>query len=178
MTDNQLTILLRAQLLAGFARLGITCEVLGNNQPTTQGRIAGPVLYFSAINEQRYGWQYARTEYKPLTQELEREESQWLRTTYQVTALSPQDPSNLLLPTPKDLLRAASIIINGQSFVQAIHAQGVGVERVTDLRNPYFVNDNGQFEASPSFDFTVTRKTAIIQEQPAFESVECNFTRV
>ena len=178
MNDNTLTALIRTQLLAGLSRLSITSEVLGNQQPTTQGRTTTATLYFSAINEQRYGWQYSRTTYDPEVMELEREESQWLRTTYQVTALVPQDPRNLAIPTPKDLLRAASIIINGQSFIQALTKDGVGVERVTDLRNPYFVNDQGQFEASPSFDFTVTRKAAIIQEQPAFESVECNFTRV
>ncbi|UNY40196.1 hypothetical protein KLEP174_gp14 [Pseudomonas phage vB_PcuM_ KLEP17-4] len=178
MNDNQLTALIRTQLLAGLSRLSLTSEVLGNQQPTTQGRTTVATLYFSAINEQRYGWQYSRTEFLPLTETLEREEAQWVRTTYQVTALAPQDPSDLTIPTPKDLLRSASLIINGQSFVQAMTAQGVGIERVTELRNPYFVNDQGQFEASPSFDFTVTRKEAIIQEQPAFESVECNFTRV
>ena len=178
MTDNQLTKLLRDKLLAGLARLGLTAEVLANQQPTMQGRTTTATLYFSAISENRYGWQYSRTSYDPETMEIEREEAQWLRTTYQVTALAPQDPRNLLLPTAKDLLRAASIIIGGQSFTQALTKDGVGVERVTELRNPYFVNDQGQFEASPSFDFTVTRKAAIIQEQPAFESVECNFTRV
>lgn len=178
MNDNQLTALIRAQIIAGLSRLSVTASVIGNNQPTTQGRTTTATLYFSAINEQRYGWQYSRTTYDPEVMELEREEAQWLRTTYQVTALAPQDPTNLSLPTPKDLLRAASIIINGQSFIQELTKHGVGVERVTDLRNPFFVNDQGQFEASPSFDFTVTRKAAIIQEQPAFESVDCNFTRV
>lgn len=189
MNDVQLATLLRAEIISGLSRMGVTAAVIANQQPTTQGRTTTATLYFSPISEQRYGWQYSSSKLTPeleldfvreyySVQKLQREEAQWLRTTYQVVALAPQDPRDLSLPTAKDILRSASIIMGGQSFVQALMRDGVGIERITDIRNPYFVNDNGQFEASPSFDFTVTRKLAIIQEQAAIDSAAYNFTRV
>ena len=35
-----------------------------------------------------------------------------------------------------------------------LNESGVGILRITDVRNPYFQDDRDNFEASPNFDIT------------------------
>lgn len=179
MTDNELGILLRAQLLAGLARHGLSSvDVLANYQPTTQGRPGEPTIFFFPVSDNRYGWQHRRDQFLPLEDRTVTEERQWVESSFQVMALSEADPADMMKPTAKDLLNMAAMVIGSANFVQAIRAEGVGVQRVTALRNPYFVNDQGQFEASPSFDFTVTHMRAIIEQARTAESVEVAIHRI
>lgn len=178
MTDNELAILIRAQLLAGLERIGVTAAVVANYQPTTQGRVDGPTIYFHHVADRRYGWQGKRQIYDPLQGRITRTEEQIIETTFQCMALSEADPSDLSKPTAKDLVNYAALVINSASFVEALKPHGVGVQRIMSIRNPHFVNDQGQFEASPSFDFVVTHRRAIIEQAPAANSVEVNTFRV
>jgi hypothetical protein len=152
--------------------------VVASQQPTQQGRVDGAAIYFFPISDNPYGWQGRAGQYDSGSNEVIYQETQRYETTYQVTALAPSDPNDLSLPTPKDLVSLARMIIGSQKFVSAMTAQKVGVQRPTPIRNPFFNNDRDQFEASPSFDFTVSHERSIIQQVPAVESVELNQIRV
>lgn len=177
MTDNQLAILFRAQLLAGMARHGYaTLPVIASYQPTTEGRATKAALYFFPLLERRYGWQGRK---RLVGQEtITTTETQIIESAFQVFALAPQDPTNLSLPTAKDLVNSAAMVCNSQVFSQAMNRQGVGVQRITQVRNPFFVNDQGQFEPSPSFDVTLSHKRQISEVTPVAKDVTLSIHRV
>ena len=177
MTDNQLAILFRAQLLAGMARHGYaTLPVTASYQPTTEGRATEAALYFFPLTERRYGWQGRKRLVGEET--ITTTETQIIESAFQVFALAPQDPTNLSLPTAKDLVNIAAMACNSQVFSQAMNRQGVGVQRITQVRNPFFVNDQGQFEPSPSFDVTLSHKRQISEVTPVAKDVTLSIHRV
>jgi hypothetical protein len=170
MTDTELAILLRAQLLAGLADIGLPdVEVIANQQPTSQGRADGQAVYFFKVSDPRRGWQSRRN---VMSGDVPRKlEEQNVDSTYQFMALAKQSPSDITAPTASDLLNAASMILSSRSVGRALYAQGVGVQVVGDMRNPYFQNARAQFEASPSFDFTVSHRRSIMTATSVIEEI-------
>lgn len=178
MTDNELGILIRVTLLDLLASQGIAdIPVIVAFQPTTQGREAR-AIYLDALPSNRYGWQSRTDQYNPMTGDQIHTESQIYEQGFQVQGFTPADPTDLSLPTAKDLTELAAILIASQPFVQALTAESVGLQRITAIRNVPFVNDQGNFEYNPSFDFTVSHKRTIIQQTPSIESIEYRAVRV
>lgn len=179
MTDKELLILIRAQLLAGLVRQGdTTTQVIASFQPRHQGRADGPALYIYKLMDHRYGWQHRTQVYDAIEGDITVTEKQYMETSFQVTALYPQDPAVTTGSTASDLASLAAMIVGSMTFCEAMKAQGVGIQRVMDVRNPFFENDRGQFEASPSFDFTVSHKRIIVDTAHAVDAAELNQTRV
>lgn len=179
MTDKQLLILIRAQLLAGLVRQGdTTTQVIASHQPRSQGRADGPALYVYKLMDHRYGWQHRKQEYDAESGDISVTEKQYMETSFQVTALYPQDPADTTGPTASDLAHRAAMVVNSMLFSAALKTAGVGVQRIMDVRNPYFDNERGQFEASPSFDFTVSHTRCIVDADNAVHAAELNQTRV
>lgn len=179
MTDAELDILLRTQLLAGLSRQAMPLvEVVASNQPTTQGRTSTATVYFSPLTDSRYGWQGRSRQYDQQAGTITTTESQIIQSSFQLFALAPQDPEDLSLPTAKDLLNLAAMICNSQPFVIGMRSGGAGIQRVTQIRSPYFVNDQGQFEASPSFDITISHKRQIQEVTPVAEDATLSIHRV
>lgn len=178
MTDVELRILVRAQLLAIMPLYGVTgVPVIASQQPTTEGRETGPAIYFHSLDEQREGWQsreYRRTdEAETLT------ETQILATTMQISVAAPQT-DDLSLPQATDICRAASMALQSSQFLDALKDQfhGSGVRRVTAIRRPYIVNDQGQFEMVPSFDVTITHTVQFTTTTPVVTSAQASIHRV
>lgn len=179
MTDNQLAILIRAQLLAGLTRQGYsTLPVIAAYQPTTEGRVTEATIYFFPLPDNRYGWQHRKRTVDIDAGTITTTEGQWIESGFQFYALAPQDPTNLTLPTAKDLVNLAAMICNSEPFIQGMRAGGAGVQRVTQIRNPFFVNDQGQFESSPSFDIIISHKRSISEVTPVTLDVTCGIYRV
>lgn len=178
MTDVELRTLLRAQLLAIMPLYGITgVPVIAQQQPTTEGRVTGPAIYFYSLDEQREGWQsreYRRTdEAETLT------ETQILASTMQISVVAPQT-DDLSLPQATDICRAASMALQSSQFLDALKDKfpGSGVRRVTAIRRPYIVNDQGQFEMVPSFDVTITHTVQFTTTTPVVTSAQASIHRV
>lgn len=177
MNEKALDKLIRAELLKGLARYGVTdMPVKQGYQPTTQGRL-DKCIYFWALPDIPEGWQYRKHNVNEASQ-IETTETQIIATSYQVGALIPDDPSDANQKTAKDITVLARMIVQSQPFVIAMTKAEVGVRRPSEVRNPQFVNDQDQYEFQPSFDFTVTHKQVIIQLTDSIESVEFNIHRV
>lgn len=177
MNEKALDKLIRAELLKGLARYGVTdMPVKQGYQPTTQGRL-DKCIYFWALPDIPEGWQYRKHNVNEASQ-IETTETQIIATSYQVGALIPDDPSDASQKTAKDITVLARMVVQSQPFVIAMTKAGVGVRRPSEVRNPQFVNDQDQYEFQPSFDFTVTHKQVIIQLTDSIESVEFNIHRV
>ena len=178
MTDVELRAFVRARLLAIMPLYGITgVPVIASNQPTTEGRVTGPAIYFYSLDEQREGWQsreYRRTdEAETLT------ETQILASTMQISVVAPQT-EDLTQAQATDICRAASMALQSSQFLDALKDQfpGSGVRRITAIRRPYIVNDQGQFEMVPSFDVTITHTVQFTTVTPVVTTTRASIHRV
>lgn len=170
MNDIQLAIDIRAALLAGLTDIGITgLEVLANYQPTAQGKESGPAIYFFKVGDSPSGWQYrGPVKVSGVTKMAELRN---IDTTFQFMARVAQDPTDLTARTAGDVLNIAAMILQASSTKRVLQSKGIGGLVIGELRNPYFVNSSDRFEASPSFDFTVTHRRSIMKTTNVIEEV-------
>jgi hypothetical protein len=68
--------------------------------------------------------------------------------------------------------------MQGREFINILQVAGVALLKISDIRNPYFKDDRDQFQASPSFDFTLIYNRSLIRDGQAIESIEFNIDRV
>lgn len=170
MTDSQLAALVITALRAGG--VAAPMPIKQNNQPSTRGRPSGPCVLFEKIMDRRYG-STQRTDAPDPDEEFGvlHVETQVLHTTFQINALAEPVGADGEPPvtTASDLVNLAAAAIQSDAAIAHLLAQGVGVFRVTDVRNPAFMNDQGQFERVPSFDFVLTHDQIMISKAPAAE---------
>lgn len=158
MLDNQVIISLRSALVPRLAARMINAEVKQGNQPTQQGVPEGALISLFKITDKQYGYPERSTEWDEADQVMRATESQQMESTYQFTAIAPQDPANDFELTPADILKAAAAVLRSDGARAALLADGVSVLRVQDIRTGYTVDDSGEFSANPSFDITVTHR--------------------
>lgn len=70
------------------------------------------------------------------------------------------------------------MVINSLPFVTALRKQGIGVQRATDIRQPYIVNEHGDYEQTISFDFNVTFKRSLFPDTAAISALYPNLHRI
>lgn len=179
MTDNELAALLRAQLLAGLTRQGYPDIIVQpNNQPTTQGRPSDATVMYQPIQDYRYGWQGRKMSYNAGNDVFNTTESQIIESGFQIFALVPYKEVNPYTFTAKDLVNLCAMICNSERFMNDMRAGGAGLQRVTQIRSPFFVNDQGNFEASPSFDVIMSHTRTITETTPVIAELEQTVNQV
>jgi hypothetical protein len=97
-------------------------------------------------------------------------ETEQYATTFQISALATQDPSNPNQLTASDIVNLAVYVMQSAATITALEAQGVGVLNIQQVRNPYFSDDRQRYEASPSADFTLTHKQIVTTVIPVVVS--------
>jgi hypothetical protein len=152
--------------------------LLRMNQPRQQGTPSTPTVFFVKVTERNWGspkrgqvWDDGRGKF--VTSLL-----QACAATYQFMALVPQDPSNEDQPTESDVLQQFRAIMQTDEVLDAFRAQGISIERIADVRNPYFTDDRDQFEANPSFDVALTYSRNYAGTIPAVSTFDSNVSRV
>jgi hypothetical protein len=178
MTDNDLIKLIVTILNAGFTAQGLTVTVRQSFQPTKQGIYNGAQVFFTNVSDIEYGYLKRKDVYDAALGYFVHTETQKYESTFQVNALCIQDPANINSLTAKDYASLASRIIKSDYSRSVLMASNVGILRVTAVRNPQFVDDKDRFEASPSFDFTLTYNRDLNFTVPVVESSEYNIARV
>lgn len=181
MNDKQLNALFMTHLLPAIqATAGLsTVKLARNYQPRQQGAATGPYVYFAKIpGDRRYGHAGRKDVWNATTQVFDHTEIQQYETTYQFEAVIPQDPASVTAFTESDILNIVSGIMQSDSFLAVFRAAGVGVLRITEVRNPYIVDDRDRFEAVPSFDVTLTHTRISVSTLPAVVAYEANTGRV
>lgn len=177
MTDNSLIALFGNALKSGFTDLGITIDLVQAYEPTNQGINTGDTVYFQKLFNKRHGHTGRSNYWDLLTSTMVYTETQVIETTFQINALVRQNPSSLG-NTASDIVNYAAAIMSSTKMLKTLQAAGVGIYRITEVRNPYFIDDRGQYEASPNFDFTLTHNLDIITTAPIIELIDYNFTRI
>lgn len=157
MRERALFTLVRETLLAGLPA-GVAVQRVNN--PVTVGVRSGPTLYLqSIIPGRRVGWLGRKDTETADPLEMAHAETQWLETTFQISALNdqnPDDPDFLTALSAADLCSLAADILQGDAGLAALAASRVRPLRVSEIRVTYFKNDADQFEANPSFDIVLS----------------------
>jgi len=180
MNDKQIAALFMSELLPSMQADG-TLPGVGlarNFQPTQQGATTAPYVYFFKVGDHRYGHPERRDEWNETAQTFDHVESQQYESTYQFSAWIPQTPKNVTSLTESDILNTVSGIMQSDALLAAFNAQGVGILRVTDVRNPYIVDERDRFEAVPTFDIVLTHKRRKVSTLPAVVTYDANMSRV
>jgi hypothetical protein len=180
MRDKQLNALIMSQLLPAIqATTGLETVALARNfQPTQQGASSGSIVYFVKLFDKRYGWTQRKDTNAEGPGDFVHTERQEYETTYQFSALIPQDPAAVDALTESDVLNEVCGIMQSDTILQAFRAQGVGILRVTDVRNPYFTDDRDRFEAGPTFDIVFVHFRERVTTVPAVVAYDANLVRV
>lgn len=169
MTDNELWMILIGILEPAFAG---EAEVLQAYQPTQQGVTQGPALYLAKLFDARVGHVQRSDQWDEAAKKMIHTERVVIETTFQVTGFAVQDPDDLTRPTASDLTRRAAALMQASTTLETLRGHGLGILRITQVRNPYILNDRERFEASPSFDFVLTRTETTTTETPFVESYD------
>lgn len=173
MFDNQLIILTRNIIISQEAIAGIpNTPIKQAFQPTQQGVNTVPSAYIYKVMDKRLGSPYRVDVWDEVNSVMHHTEEQWYETTFQISALSTQDPSDTSQMTASDLLNMIAYIMQSTTTIEAFQAENVGLLRVTDVRNPYFVDDRDRHEANPSFDYVLTHKQIVTNDTNVLQSTE------
>lgn len=180
MNDKELNTLFMGPLLTAMtADIRLNGVRLARNfQQTQQGATSGPYVYFVKIGDHRYGHPGRTDVWDSVESVMRHTELQTYETTYQFSAWIPQDPTDVTGLTESDILNIVSGIMQSDAILSAFRAAGAGVLRVTDVRNPYIVDDRDRFEAVPTFDVVLTHKREVIATLPAVVTYDANVSRV
>lgn len=178
MTPNETLALLIQSLSNGMTMVGYPISVLSSFQPTTQGTPVEPYLAITCAASRRYGYPQVLQDYNEATDMFDRVETYWLEETYQVTAYAISNPADVASPTAYVYATRAAAVLQSALLRGILLGVGVGFIRITDIRTPYFVNDRGQHEMTPSFDYTISRKEELVYSIPALSGAGVNIQRV
>lgn len=178
MTDNDIFKLIIGIIRASLTAQSITAQVRQANQPRQQGTPTENTVLIQKLYNKRYGFMFRSDVWDDAAEVIVHTEKQWIEATYQIDALAIQDPNDSTLLTASDLINVVAQIMQTDSTLVALRTQNVGIYRITQIRNPYFTDDKERFEASPSFDFTVTYEQIYISQTPVLQSTEFNIIPV
>lgn len=180
MNDRQLAELFMAELLPRVqAAQGLQAVKMARNfQNRQHGANVAPYVYFFKIGDRRHGHPQRKDVWDAQTERFDHTETQVYETTFQFSAWVPQPDNDPAALSESDVLNVVSCIIQGEAVLAAFEAQGVGVLRVTEVRNPQIVDERDQFAAVPTFDVTLTHKRTLVSTLPAVATIEANLGRV
>lgn len=170
MTDNQLIQLFLPIIQNGLIADGFTNVVTKQaNQPTIQGANSGPTVYFFKVDSKRYGFLGRLNKWDSNLAQMVHTESQYYETRFQISSWVRQSPLTPNQYTASDLVNEVASIMQSDNTLKILNDSGVGILRISDLTNLYFVDDRDQFEASPSFDFILTSQATRVTTNPVIE---------
>ena len=178
MLDNQLIKIFLPIINNGLIGEGlVNVAVRQAYQPTSQGMKTGQSVYFFKVGDRRRGTVRVTEKFDALNSVMIREETTSYESTFQVNAYSIQDPSDTNQLTASDLVNLVSEILQREDTVQTLTSNSIGIIRIDEIRNPYFVNERNGFEASPNFDFILSHNQIRVTEIPVVESIEKHLYR-
>jgi hypothetical protein len=171
MTDNQLIALVISNLNTAIQLAGWSFPVIQKNNPTQQGIPSTPGVFVEKAFDMNYGFAGADFALSPDQTVFNDSETQIVETTVQISAWAIQDPTNTSAPTASDICEYLKQYMNHRTIAAALTALGVGVYRVTEVRNPYITDDRTLFEATPSFDLVLVHDRTLTLTVPAADKI-------
>lgn len=171
MLDNELFIIIRTELIdriANYSAHDLTdVKVKRSYQPTEQNTGEDRSIFIHRVNNPQVGGGMV---YIGTT----RTEQKLKRAVFQFDALATFDESDITALLPGDILTIAADLLQSYKSIRNLKAKGVTIERVTDVRPSFFINDKDRFESSPSFDLTVNYQHDYENEIPQIVGTTIN----
>lgn len=168
MRDNDLFKVIIAELKLLLAAEGLgDVKIKQSYQPTQQSVSEQRRIFIHKVSNPQVGSGIIYDGTKRIQQHLK-------RAVFQFDALAQQDPSDINSLTASDILTIAADLLQSYDAVRDLRNNGVNIERVTDVRPSYFINDKDRNESSPSFDLTVTYQQEYEKEIPSITGVNSN----
>lgn len=152
MTENEIFTALRQVLLEGFTDLQVDGDVKRNYQPTKQGANSKPTVYFSKVSQRRYG--FLQRDDIPNGDVMRRIEKQLYETIIRFTGQLLEGPSTSY--TSSDLLDDTAFVLQRDKTRLALRDKGIGLQRITDIRHVFNIDEQDKYQSTPSFDITIT----------------------
>jgi len=178
LTDNDLIKIFMPIIDNGLADQLIEAEVISSYQPSKQGVPTGKTVFFGKVGGDKIIGTPKRTSvYNALTGTTDDIDYQRVESTWQIGALVKQNASEESI-TASDLANIVQQILCSTYSIEILTNNGIGILRVTNVRNPFFEDDRGQYEASPSFDFTLVYDRVITIKGKIFNDFEVELKRV
>lgn len=168
MNETQAFIVIRLELIKQLAAYGYTPSVLAGRQPN-KALLRDNSVYLFPIGEARQGVQ-GRT-YKPQDGHAGHIERVQVSKTIQVQCFKKTSINNLNEPTATDLCALVKMIVDSLPFQEEIRTKGVATHNSVPIREPEFINDAGDYEKNPSFDFDMSFTREIRPITPLIETV-------
>lgn len=189
MTDYEIFNAVIATLNAGLQAVAVTGVVVQQAyQPKVTGRPKVPALLLSCQPAHRFGYVKREDKWDDARTIFTHTETQWWERTFQCDGYTPpKDPPAPGVDAPpgppwgftaNDLAMRGSSILQSDAGRHSLRVAGLGIERITDVRQPYFKNEQDQFESSPSFDFVLTYKQVDVTTTPRVEKIAVKIDRV
>lgn len=172
MNDNALYNLILQVLNVQLADVGLTGLVIAkSNQDTREGVEATTGAYLTKLYDKRDGFPREDYVWDSIDNVETWTQSQVYHSTFQLTALAIQTPGNTTQLTASDTANLLCALLQNPISMAMFQAQGVGILAVTDVRNPYFVDDLDRYEASANFDFTIVHNQVTTRSVPYTDNV-------
>lgn len=179
MNDNDLIRLFRPIIVDQLAsRNYVGVVVKQNNQPTQQGVNTGPTVYFSKIGDKRYGSPGKHDVWDSDLETMVHTEVEQYETSFQISTMVRSLPTTPNQYTASDLCNEVSAIMQSDYAISTLMESNVGLLRVMDIRNIWYLDDRDQFQESPSFDFVLTHLQTRVSTDPVVELINLNIKRV
>lgn len=147
-------------------------------QPINIGANSQPTAYLYKIGDHRFGFPDKADNWDSVNQIMVHTETQNYETTFQISFLATQDPTTPNAYTASDYLNSIAYILQSDTTINGFNQQGVGVKRIENIRNIYFMNDKSRFQAAPSFDFVITHQQVVTSSTAIVNSTELDILTV
>lgn len=174
MTENEIFTAVRQVLLEGFTDLQVDGDVKRNYQPTKQGANSKPTIYFSKASQRRYG-HLQRADIRD-DDTMRHIEKQLYETIIRFTGQVLEAPNTSY--TSSDLLDDAAFVLQRDKTRLALRDKGIGIQRITDIRHVFNVDEQDKYQSTPSFDITITHSQIKETTSPIIYKWELNQYRV
>lgn len=168
MTETQAFVVIRLELIRQLAAYGYTPSVLAGRQPN-KALLRDNSVYLFPIGEARQGIQ--GRSYAPKGNDAGHIERVRVSKTIQVQCFKKTNINDLDEPTASDLCAIVKMVIDSLPFQEAIRTKGVATHNSVNIREPEFINDAGDYEKNPSFDFDMSFTREIRPITPTIETV-------
>lgn len=157
MNDNQIIALIISIMRSGLDSIGLNDVLIKQQwQPRQSGIETQDTLYLSKILATRYGFPSRKDVYDESTGQFTHTETIWRTPTFQFSGYALQNPDNVNETTASDITEMAADVMQTSATRLLLLDQNVGIIRITDVRENYFVNERGRYQQNPSFDFVLS----------------------
>jgi len=144
-------------LRSGLDSQGLSSVLIKQSfQPIKQGVDSSDTVYLFKVSSRRYGFQGRTQEYNQSTMMMDVTEKYWMEAVYQLTPhveRNIQDSSSL---TSYDIADTCSAILQSKKYVKVLIDEGIGIQIVQDIRNPFDIDDYERFDQDANLDFTIS----------------------